>query len=168
MAEQEIISPPWPGEGTTTELLYQRLLELRDWINHYRDGLNEQVGQDLIPATRKPPKVAVYSMQPVPTQYYHLMVMQRLRQQWDHLVRSYEDEWDSRWRVQRHIMLVQAAVQMFNDAFTSFEVQEARAHEEHDKMQRSFEQLRAVMTRMVDDPEAFFRDNPPPPGGNTP
>ncbi len=168
MAEQEIISPPWPGDGTNAELLYQRLLELRDWVNQYRDGLNEQVGQDLIPATRKPPKAAVYTMQPVEMQHRHYQIMRLIRSQWDQLVRDYEDEWDSRWRVQRHIMLVQAAVQMFNDAFTSFEVQEARAHEEQDKMQRSFERLREVMTKIVEDPESFFRNNPPSPGGSTP
>lgn len=167
MSEQEIISPPWPGDGTNAELLYKRLLELKDWVNHYRDSLNEQVGQDLIPATRKPPKVAVYLIQPVEVQHKHYQVMRLIRAHWDQLIRDFEGEWDSRWRVQRHIMLLQTAVQMFNDAFTSFEVQEARAHEEQDKMQRSFEKLREVMSKIVEDPEGFFKSNLPP-GGNAP
>lgn len=149
MPEQEIMSPPWPGEGSTTDLLYARLLELRDWISRYRDELNESAGQDIIPVLRKPPAKAVYAMQPVLLQFQHFSYMRQIRAAWDALVRDWEEEWDSNGCLRQRSLVIRNAAEIFNDAFTPFEVREAQSVRQQERMQRRFERLRRRMDQIV-------------------
>jgi hypothetical protein len=92
-------------------------------------------------------------MQPVMAQFQHFSVLQKIRGMWDALVREYEEEWDSKFCVRQQLMLVQTAAITFNDAFTPFEVQEARSQKQQERMQRKFEKLREYMESLLGEPD---------------
>lgn len=150
MGSEEVRSPPYPGEGSTTDLLYANLQGLRSWVLHYRTALNEEVGEQTIPAVKKLPDKKAYVFQPVMTQYQHLMLLRRIREEWDHLVRSYEDAWDCPPCVRRRAMLVQSAAVLLNGAFVPYEVREAHQQKDLERMQRSFERLTELLRKVMD------------------
>jgi hypothetical protein len=146
----ELVSPPYPGEGANHDALYNALKDFRSWIVHYRDALNAEVGQEVIPLPREMPDRRVYAILAVPLQNGHLAFMRRVREQWDHLVRSYESAWDCPPCVRQRVLLVQTAAAFFNDAFTAFEQREARASTEMRRMQRSFDRLVSHLRNLVE------------------
>jgi hypothetical protein len=135
----DLLSPPYPGDGVNAEVLFLKLRELRDWILYYRDTLNEAVGQEVIPAPIDIPDRRAYLGQPVMTLSYHFVFLRRLREQWDLLVRTYEEVWDCKPCLAQQAMLCQQAAVMLNDAFTPFEHREVRQQELKEKMGRAFE-----------------------------
>lgn len=151
MSLEAIESPPYPNEGTTANGLFNYLKLLSKWILFYRDDLNSYTGQEVIPNIIDLPDKNAYITQPIYTQYQHLMLMRNIREQWDSLIRLYEDDWTIKTCIQGRIMLVQAATVLFNSAFTPYEVMEARHQKHIENMHQSFEGLlmlfRKLMTR---------------------
>ena len=155
MSLEDIESPPYPTEGTTAQGLYNHFKQLRKWILHYRNDINLAVGQEIIPALTDIPNKNAYLTQPVFTFYQHLMLLRHLREQWDHLIRSYEyeEDWTCTACIQARTMLIQCAAVLLNGAFTPFEVREARAQQHLEHMQRSFERLTAFFKKVMDPEE---------------
>ena len=148
MPLDDVESPPYPSEGATAQGLFNYIKQLRKWVLHYRDDTNEAVGQEIVPALVDMPDKRAYLSQPVFTQYQHLMLMRHIREQWDHLLRAFEDDWCCKPCVQARTMLVQGAAVLINGAFTPFEVREAKAQQHLDHMQRSFERLTTFFRKM--------------------
>lgn len=141
MAAEDIESPPYPGEGTNTDVLYNLLRALKKWVTTYRARHNKAICQDLIPTVRDFPDKKAYLAQPVLTQMHHLTFLRRVREEWDHLVRTYEHDWDNPTCVRARVMMLQAAAVLLNSAFVPFEVREMEAQREPQRLQRVFERL---------------------------
>ncbi len=147
---EEILSPPYPSIGSTAHMLYGYLKELRKWVYHYRDALNQSAGQELIPAVLRIPRPEAYINQPVPTQWSHWLTMRRTREEWDHLVRCYEDCWDSAACARQQAMIVQHAAVTLNHAFTPQEVRELHQQREQEELARAFERLTEHFRRVME------------------
>lgn len=146
----DLISPPFPTDGTTDTVLYLKLVDLRDWVLHYRAALNEALGGELIPEPREMPDLEVYLTQTVAIKFSHLMYLRQVRGQWDDLVRTYEEAWDCKNSVQGQAMLVQASCLMLNGAFTPYEVREMKEEEEQLQFQKGFEVLRRTIFGLME------------------
>lgn len=147
--DEEIESPPYPGEGSTTDLMYDRLKELRDWVLRCRTELNEFAGTEAVPNPKKFPKKEIYATQPVLVQFQHFMMMRNIREAWDELLRDHEDSWSSKMAIRRRMMLVTTAADMLSEAFVPFEVREARAEQQMVKTQKRFKFLRRYMDQIL-------------------
>jgi len=149
MAE-EITSPPFPnmvsGGG-----LYDKLRELREWVEGYREALNDEAGQAVIPAVAEFPEKKMYvQYQPVPVQFYHWSHLRQIRREWDILLQNYEDAWNCKPCIRQRVMLVQQAALLLNGAFMDPETREAKQQAEQERMQRSFERLMAHYKNIMD------------------
>lgn len=160
MALEDVESPPYPTEGTTAQGLFNCMKALRKWVLYYRDAINEAVGQEMIPSLVEIPNKAAYLTQPVFTHYQHMMLIRHVREEWDHLIRSYENDWTCKPCVQSRTMLIQCAAVLFNGAFTPFEVREAKSQQQHaEQMQRAFEGLMALFSKIMDPEKKDLRNN---------
>lgn len=146
----ELTSPPYPGEACTVDLLYKHLGDLREWVLDLRDGLNAIAGQEIIPAVKPIGKKPAYAAQPVLQHFQHLMFMRKVREEWDHVVRLYEDDWDDKHCIRARLMLVQAAAVQLNEAFVPQEVREARAQQHMERVQQAFTNLGAMFSKMME------------------
>jgi hypothetical protein len=139
MTSDEILSPPYPNDGSTAQGMVNYISELRKWVLRYRDDLNGN--SDMIPKVIKIPKAEAYLSQPVVTQWQHWMMLRRIREEWDHLVRTYELAWQSPMCRRGQTMLVQAAAVMINGAFTPFEHRELQQNKELERHRRAFNRM---------------------------
>lgn len=139
----------YPNEGTTANGLFNYLKDLRKWVLFYRDDINRAVSQEIIPLVIDIPDKKAYLSQPVMTQYQHLMLVRHIREQWDHLIRLYEDDWTCKPCVQGRLMLLEAAAILLNDAFTPYEVREAKQQHHVENIQRSFERLTEFFRKIM-------------------
>lgn len=150
MPLEDVESPPYPNAGTTAQSLYNYLKQLRKWVVYYRDDMNTALGQEVICDVIDIPNKAGYLSQPVCVQYQHLMIMRHLREQWDQVIRDFENDWTCRSCLRARSMLVQAASVLINGAFTTYEVREARQQKDAEMMQRSFERLVAIFSKLME------------------
>lgn len=156
----EIISPPYPGEGTNPDLMFKYLADLAAWVSEYREDLNEAVGRDIIPAVPPFPAKSVYLAQPISIMWYHFIVMRRVREEWDHLVRTYEDAWDCGACGRQRLVLVQTAAVLLGNAFISFEQREAMQEREVEQIERMWANLRQTLLRPMDPKYHDTQHNP--------
>jgi hypothetical protein len=150
---QEIDSPPYPGEGSNGDVLLGHLKKLRKWVVTQREAMNETVGQEVVPDVREIPDKRAYTSQPVATQYEHLLVLRRLREEWDHLIRCYEDDWNCKTCVRAQAVLMQSAAVLLNTAFTPYEVREMEAHRNTERMHRTYERVREFCRKFMEPEE---------------
>src|ERR1019366_10131086 len=143
MASEDLLSPPFPGDGTSVAAMYNYFCELRKWVVHYRDSLNSYAGQEIIPEVILLPRISIYTSQPIPVMWSHFMTMRRVREEWDMLIRIYEAAWDCPPCLRSQVMLVQTAAIIINNAFTPNELREMREQQDMHRMQRGFERLTA-------------------------
>lgn len=159
----EINSPPYPGEGTNPDLMFKYLGELAEWVAEHRDDLNEAVGRDIIPVLRPFPSKSVYLAQPIATMWYHFIVMRRIREEWDHLVRTYEDSWDCSSCGRQRLVLVQTAAVLIDGAFVPFEQREAMREREVEQITRMWDNLKQTLLGVMD-PKYHDTEQTPDPG----
>lgn len=143
-------SPPYPSAGATTGTMFNHLEELRDWVDQYRGDHNLAVGSDVIPAIKTFPTRRVYALQPVPTLYSHFMMLRRIREGWDHVVRVHENNWEGDACVREQIMLLQAAAVLLNSAFVPYEQQEAAGHNGLTSLHQIFARLSQDLARHLE------------------
>lgn len=158
MAKEIIdVTPPYPGEGATLDNMYKYLGDLRAWVLAHRDGLNAAAGRELIIEPRPLPAKSAYAIQPISYLAQHFLVLRRIREAWDDLIRRYEDDWNDKHCVRARIVLVQVAAIQVNEAFVPPEVREARQEEFIQQLQRSFEAFNRRFEEMLngesDEPE---------------
>lgn len=151
MAE-EILSPPYPSMGVTADGLYNTIRDLRKWAMKYRDELNDAAEREIIQTIKKIPPIEAYRAQPVADQFQHLLMIRRIREEWDHLVRTFEDAWDCEQCLKSRMLLVQASAAQINEAFTPFEIREARQQTALTRLQKNFEHLVVNLQKMMEPP----------------
>ncbi len=148
MPSEDLQSPPYPGAGTTIVMLYSMLIQLRDWVVDYRPALNHFAGSALIPEPGPIPPRPVFNNLPVMAHFRSLMFLRKLREQWDHIVRTYEDEWGSPECVRRRVALAAMAAHHLSSAFRPFELREARKQDDLEEMYKVFEQIASTLTNL--------------------
>jgi hypothetical protein len=161
MAVEDLQSPPYPNEGTTADGLLTHLRALRAWVGGYRESHNKLAGQDLIPAPKKPPQKEAYAALPVLTQMSHLLFMRKVREQWDHLVRTYEADWDDQLCVRQRVMLLASSAVLLNSGFAPYEQREFRRRAELEECQRTLDSV-AQALRDIMEPQAHEPDQEAP------
>jgi hypothetical protein len=150
MAPEDIESPPYPNEGVNPDGLYNMLGKLKEWVDLYKDDLNKEVGQDIIPVVKALPNKKAYLIQPVLGMFSHLILIRRIREQWDNVVRNYEDSWDHKMCVRQRVVIVQSAAMMLNSAFTPFEHREARRQSELEELQQQFARVQMLINTIME------------------
>jgi len=150
MSAEDIESPPYPNEGVNPDGLFNTMGALRVWVLKYRDTHNALIGQDLIPSVKDLPNKKAYTTQPVITQYTHLLLIRRMREGWDHLVRNYEDDWDDKMCVRQRVVMLQSAALLLNSAFTPYEHREARRQRELEDLQQQFTRVQQVLLKQME------------------
>jgi hypothetical protein len=150
MNPEEIESPPYPGEGVNPDGLYNALSQLKTWVDTYRGPLNEEVGQDVIPVVKPLPNKAAYLCQPVLSLFSHMILVRRMREGWDHIVRNFESTWHDRMCVRQRVVLVQSAAVMLNGAFTPFEYRETRRQSELEDLQGQFSRMQSLVLEITE------------------
>jgi hypothetical protein len=153
MTPEDIESPPYPNEGTTPDGLYNALTGLKKWVDTYRDPLNREVGQDVIPSVKKLPERSAYLAQPVLSLFSHFLMVRRMRENWDHIVRNYETSWHEPMCVRQRVVLVQSAAVLLNGAFTPFEYRETMRRSELEELQAQFSRVNQLVLDITE-PEA--------------
>jgi ATP/maltotriose-dependent transcriptional regulator MalT len=143
---EELLTPPYPSQVSTDASLHRQFAALRNWVLHYREDINAAVrpmlnGTDLIPVPQDIPAISVYHALSVATQFGHLMTMRHIRQQWDELVRTHEDSWDSPVCQRLKAMILAGAATFMNGAFMDNETREALEEKISKRMRKSFEKL---------------------------
>lgn len=155
MAVEDIESPPYPDEGINADALYNILKVLGKWVTTYRKQHNVLIGSETIPSVKTFPDKKGYVIQPVLTQWRHLLCIRRFRESWDHLIRKYENDWDDQHCVHMRANILQQAALLLNTAFVSHENWEARKQRELHELQQQFNRIDRVTTAQL---EKKYRD----------
>ena len=150
MAAEDLQSPPYPNEWATADGILTHLRALREWVLCYRDAHNKLAGQDLIPAPKEPPQKKAYASLPVYAQLGHLLFMRRVRERWDHLVRTYEGDWDDQLCVRQRVMLLASSAVLLNSGFSPYEQREFRRRTELDECQRTIDGVAAALSAIME------------------
>jgi hypothetical protein len=150
MSPEDIDSPPYPNEGVTPHGMYATLDSLKTWVDTYRGALNAEVGTEVIPYVKPLPDVRSYLSQPIMSLFSHMILVRRLRENWDHVVRNFETGWRDHMCVRQRVILVQSAAVILNSAFTSFEYRETRRQGELEALQNEFSRLNKLVLSLME------------------
>lgn len=157
MAAEDIESPPYPNEGTTADGLLSHLKKLKEWVTTYRTQHNAAVGQDLIPTVKELPLKKTYASLPIYVQIGHLLFLRKVRERWDHLVRTYEDDWDDQLCLRQRVMLLSSSAVLLNNGFSPHEQREFRRRTELDECQRTIDHVAEALKEIME-PETHEPD----------
>ena len=120
MDYDEILYPPYPAVHIGTSALYESLDELRKWMMAQQDNLRgylteKAAGRFAVVDTLAPENI--WNATSVSDKYNTLTYARRLRELWDHIVRTFEENWDSRTSVGEQYKLVLGAQFILREAF---------------------------------------------------
>jgi len=145
-----LASPPYPTEGTTPEGLYAALERLTSWVNTHRDRHNNAVGSPLIPEVQQLPERRAYTSLPVCVLFSHLLFMRKVRERWDHLVRSYEDDWAIGYCVRQRVILLASSAVLINKGFATHEQREFRNRTDLEDCQKTVDGVITALRELME------------------
>ena len=134
----DINSPPYPKQNCSPRNLFQNLCELHDWAygqhtwaNNEAARLNAPENPYIPPLVFKPrgsDPMSRFHQLSVPDMYSSWQAMRAIREQYDEIVRNYEDEadWNSDVCIFHQIGIVKAATLLLSVAFLDHEKREAK------------------------------------------
>lgn len=134
----EINSPPYPKQNCNPRSLFQNLCELHDWAsgqhiwaNREAARLNAPENPYIPPLVPKPvgrDAAPRFQQLSVPDMNSSWQAMREIREQYDKIVRNYEDEadWNSDVYIFHQIGIVKAATLLLSVAFLDHEKREAK------------------------------------------
>ena len=146
--------PPYPHEGARLKRLYGYMVELFDWLHARCEELDES-GRALVPKFR-PLTEKAYMQQPVRDHFRHFLVLRRLRECWDPLVRTHAANWDDDYCLRQRIALLRTAAELLDTACVPYEQREASYQRDMDRLQSVFAQLSAYCGQAVTPIEEGF------------
>lgn len=119
--------PPYPNPFVTLPGMLKCLTEFRDWLESQRGFFEEHAGPDSFPRPLPViPTLEDYMHIAVCDVYEAFILLQKIREQWDKLVRVFEDHWSNHLCVQGRLYLIGLSIRMLRDAFVRPETREAR------------------------------------------
>ena len=136
---QDVESPPYPGEHTIPGVLFEHLRSLRGWVDQEVAKLGSV--RDVIPKYASLPAKDGFERQPILYLWQTFIHMRKIRESWDHLLRTYEADWDDAVCIRGRALILQQAVILMNSAGRSPETREIEA-------QRQAERLHAVYVHL--------------------
>jgi hypothetical protein len=134
----KINSPPYPKQNCSPRNLFQNLCELHDWVSGQQAWANREAARLNVPENPYiPPLVPKpvgtdamprFQQLSVPDMYSSWQAMREIREQYDKIVRNYEDEadWNSDVCIFHQIGIVKAATLLLSVAFLDHEKREAK------------------------------------------
>lgn len=133
----EIHSPPYPLPSANPEKLFEQLLELHDWVSMQFDWAAMEASRLNLQPEPFVPKLIPRPRESYVEQYKRLAVvdmssswqgLRSLREQFDSIVRNYEEEeaWDSKTCIYRRLQVLRSASFLLSMAFLPREQREAR------------------------------------------
>lgn len=154
-ASEDVLSPPYPGEGTTALVLWSMLGELGDWVRRSRDAVNQSAGREIVALPAPFPAKSTPGGQSVLDQFRTLMFLRRLRESWDNLVRTYEHEWDSPDCLRTRALLLTMACDRLEHWVRPYEHREAQATRRNarEAYTRVFDRLSEVLFALWEPPD---------------
>lgn len=142
----EIDSPPYPTPNCSDERLYQLLADLRGWLVAMIPQLADE--GCVVQGTVGPLlHTNAFRMMSVPDKYAVWVMMRRVREDWDRLLREYEDRWDNMKAVAERGFAVVAAIEAFNWLMLDQETREARVEAHRMRIRRRRAKLRAYLDK---------------------
>jgi hypothetical protein len=152
MSEQEFMSPPFATDLCTPRVMHRQLDQLENWVNGLRYWANEEsrgfeAPEDpFIPDTPAIPKSAEALMGvTVPMLFRTWNFMRAIRERWDWIYRTYEEDWDSRKCIFHRVMCVKVGALVLRTAFLDPETQEAKQEEGRKQQQEQMvEMLKSI------------------------
>lgn len=142
---EELLCPPWPVDTTTLFRLIPYLRELRQWLLHYRFWANESAATlgyegELIPPEEQIPEIPTidrFHFLAVVDIFKTFSAMRMLREQWDEMVRTYEQAWEVPRAIRARLRCVMSGYMLLREAFISPETREARQATMNQEMQKA-------------------------------
>ena len=131
--DNEILSPPFPRDTTTLPRLLTCLSELRGWLLEHRFWANETYANlggdgDVIPLPEHLPQIpdaSRYQAISVQDIFQTYMMLRKLREEWDAMVRVYEEDWQARPAVAWRLRILRTGYAILVNAFVDPETREA-------------------------------------------
>lgn len=149
-SEEQVVSPPHPGPGTSITRLYDYLVELRDWVSAVCGKLHASLGKNVFPALGVRSRLSSYVSLPVTCHYRHYLAIRYLRREWDTLLRDYDTDWNNPDCIRRRIVLVHQCIYLLNESYTTYEHWEAQAQHADAKIIASVQRMLDYLNREVD------------------
>jgi hypothetical protein len=134
----EINSPPYPKQNCSPRNLFQNLCELHDWASGQHTWANDEAARlnapesphipPLVPKPVGTNAMTRFQQLSVPDMNSSWQAMRAIREQYDEIVRNYEDEadWNSDVCSYHQIGIVKAATLLLSVAFLDHEKREAK------------------------------------------
>jgi len=152
MSEQEFTSPPFATDLCTPCVMHRQLDQLENWVSGLRYWANEEsrgleAPEDpFIPDTPALPESADALMGvTVPMLFRTWNFMRAIRERWDWIYRTYEEDWDSRKCIFHRVMCVKVGALVLRTAFLDPETQEAKQEEDRKHQQdQMVEMLKSI------------------------
>lgn len=152
MSEQEVTSPPFATALCTPASLHRQLQRLSDWVDDLRLWANDEAArfdapeEPFIPETRPVPASPDCIMNiAVPSLFRTWMTLRAIRERWDWIYRTYEEEWNIDKCIFHRIMCVKMGALVLNVALLDPETLEAKQEEErksnHAQMVEALKQI---------------------------
>ena len=134
-------SPPYPSDLTTPLSMHRILTGVSDWITYHEDWVNEEA--ERLGATEdEEPFLGPMLVTPsslgndalmrvsVPSLFRTWMTMRAVRERWDWIFRTFEEDWTSDKCVKARLLCFKVAAVALNNAFLDPETLEAKQEEE--------------------------------------
>ena len=144
--EVDVQSPPFPQSTTNVPKLLECLSELRGWVVYYQDWANltfHEIGGDaeiqIVPIGNQLPTIPTmqhFTLCGVADMFNTYMLMRRIRESWDKMIRTWENDWENKNAIVWRLRTIRMAVQLLNQAFILPEHREAKVDAFHKKMTR--------------------------------
>jgi hypothetical protein len=147
---ESIKSPPYPDKESSQASLLSCLQELRRWVNKYREPCNVAIGSVVVPLPTGRLTTAAYSHVPVRAQFSHLLLLRKIREQWDALVRAHEADWDSPESIRARTVILASAASLVNGAIVPVERREAAGVDALDELGRAFQGIRETIDSLLE------------------
>lgn len=131
--EPELVCPPYPGRNFSVDNLYDCMIGLAKFVEHYRESSDKFCGKTP-PCIRKHRVFMTreaHCKLPLLRLYEMFKAVRRFRAAWDTIVREFESMWLSdKAKVVQHSLLIELSI-FLDSAYMSEELLEAKQAEDH-------------------------------------
>jgi len=135
-------SPPFPGPLVTPASMHHILTQVSDWVTHHEDWANDTAQElgasgdpflgSMLAAPSARSKDSLINVS-VPSLFRTWTTLRAVRERWDWIFRTFEDDWSSERCVKARLLCFKVAAVTLDNAFLDPETLEAKQEEELEK-----------------------------------